>query len=85
MQVAEHCTCYRCGQVGHITKDCSLKQQDGAKRQGRTNATKIAPNDLYSKVHMMGKYLGVVVNYLASSIPGNGGNGGLGNGHPGNH
>ena len=26
VQVVECRTCYRCGQVGHITKDCPLKQ-----------------------------------------------------------
>ena len=85
VQVTEHCTCYRCKQVGHIAKDCPPKQQHGAKRQGCTNASRATTNDLSSKVDTMGKQLEVVINYLVSSIPGNGGNGGSGNGHPGNH
>ena len=62
-----------------------MKYQNGAKRQGRANAAKAAPNALSSKVDTMGKQLEVVVNYLASSIPGNSSNGGSGNGQPGNH
>ena len=55
VQVAKRCTCYQCVQVGHIAKDCPLKQQNGEKCQRIMNATRATQYDLSTKVDTMGK------------------------------